>query len=242
VALRGLGPLPVSAVVLDVGGVFLVPDHTVVRESLAALGVEVDQEVFRRGHYEGMASIDRASARGEVQGAYLEGMLSILSPHRDQQDAARNVLVAAFRDRHWDIWAAPVSGSAEALRELDDLDLRLAIVSNSDGTVEERLRLAGVCQVGRGRGVSVAAVVDSGAVGVAKPDPAIFDPALLVLGVEAHEAIYVGDSVHFDVEGARSAGLRPVHFDPEDLCRAADHEHVSSLGDVVSDLGPPARS
>lgn len=54
------------------------------------------------------------------------------------------------------------------------------------------------------------AVVVSGDVGVKKPDPAIFVPALEQTGLTADEALFVGDSPEDDVAGARAAGLRPV--------------------------------
>ncbi len=54
------------------------------------------------------------------------------------------------------------------------------------------------------------AVVVSGDVGVKKPDPAIFVPALEQTGLAADEALFVGDSPEDDVAGARAAGLRPV--------------------------------
>ena len=54
------------------------------------------------------------------------------------------------------------------------------------------------------------AVVVSGDVGIKKPDPAIFVPALEQTGLVADEAIFVGDSPEDDVAGARAAGLQPV--------------------------------
>ena len=54
------------------------------------------------------------------------------------------------------------------------------------------------------------AVVVSGDVGIKKPDPAIFTPALEQTGLVANEALFVGDSPEDDVAGARAAGLRPV--------------------------------
>ena len=54
------------------------------------------------------------------------------------------------------------------------------------------------------------AVVVSGDVGVKKPDPAIFAPALEQTGLATDEAIFVGDSPEDDVAGARAAGLQPV--------------------------------
>ena len=65
-------------------------------------------------------------------------------------------------------------------------------------------------------------------VGVAKPDPAIFRIALDALGVPADGSVlHVGDSLRYDVAGARAAGLRPVHMDPYGLCPAPDgHAHI----------------
>ena len=54
------------------------------------------------------------------------------------------------------------------------------------------------------------AVVVSGDVGVKKPDPAIFVPALAQTGLATDEVLFVGDSPEDDVAGARAAGLRPV--------------------------------
>jgi putative hydrolase of the HAD superfamily len=45
--------------------------------------------------------------------------------------------------------------------------------------------------------------------------------------------VHVGDSVHFDVGGARAAGVRPVHLDPFEMCGLQDHEHVRSLADLA---------
>ena len=42
-----------------------------------------------------------------------------------------------------------------------------------------------------------------------------------------------GDTVRYDVRGARAAGLRPVHFDPFDLCPdRTDHAHIHRLTDL----------
>ena len=46
--------------------------------------------------------------------------------------------------------------------------------------------------------------------GVAKPDPEIFREALRLAGVKQEEAIFVGDSVEFDMAGARAAGIPTV--------------------------------
>ncbi|BDT61345.1 hydrolase [Massilia varians] len=46
--------------------------------------------------------------------------------------------------------------------------------------------------------------------GVAKPDPRIFLEACRLLGVAPQEALYVGDDLLLDVDGAQRAGLRAV--------------------------------
>ena len=50
-------------------------------------------------------------------------------------------------------------------------------------------------------------------IGVPKPDPRIFEFALDLLGVRAHEAVMVGDSLEADVKGALGAGLHAILVD-----------------------------
>ena len=125
-------------------------------------------------------------------------------------------------------------GSLDGLRALHATGLRLAIVSNSDGTLEERLAREGICQAGPGAGVPMSIVIDSAAVGVAKPDPAIFTIALDACGVAPERVVHVGDAVGADVAGAGALGnsARVDHRrdhkhdderqNPQDAPRAAD--------------------
>jgi putative hydrolase of the HAD superfamily len=134
-----------------------------------------------------------------------------------------------------ELWRQPVSGSLDGLRRLAECDVKLAIVSNSDGTVEEQLKRREICQVGEGLGVPVLAIIDSHIVRVSKPAAEIFRHALDPLGVAPERAVYVGDTVRYDVAGARAAGLQPVHMDPFDLCPLRDdHLHIRKLADVVA--------
>jgi FMN phosphatase YigB (HAD superfamily) len=72
-------------------------------------------------------------------------------------------------------------------------------------------------------------------VGVAKPEPRIFEIALEQLGVSAPRlAIHVGDSWAADVEGALAAGWKPIWYrsragkpsSDADVPIAADAEEV----------------
>jgi YjjG family noncanonical pyrimidine nucleotidase len=66
-------------------------------------------------------------------------------------------------------------------------------------------------------------IVISEEVGIAKPDPRIFRPALEKLGLEAADVLYVGDSVTSDMAGARNAGMDFCWLNPKGLPCPADH-------------------
>lgn len=62
---------------------------------------------------------------------------------------------------------------------------------------------------------SFAFVVDSAATGLRKPNPKIFELALAEGGIDdPDQVLMVGDNPIADVEGARSVGIRAVHFCP----------------------------
>jgi putative hydrolase of the HAD superfamily len=61
------------------------------------------------------------------------------------------------------------------------------------------------------------AVVISEEVGIAKPDPRIFAPALRKIGVDAGEVLYVGDSVTSDMAAARNAGMDFCWLNPDGI-------------------------
>jgi FMN phosphatase YigB (HAD superfamily) len=71
-------------------------------------------------------------------------------------------------------------------------------------------------------------------VGVAKPDPHIFDFALEhFTEFERGRIAYVGDSVTMDVVGARAAALFPILLDPHGDHPDADFARIASLEDLV---------
>jgi len=54
------------------------------------------------------------------------------------------------------------------------------------------------------------AIVISGELGVRKPHPLIFEEALRTLGIEAVNAVFVGDSLKADIHGAKKVGLKTI--------------------------------
>lgn len=77
-------------------------------------------------------------------------------------------------------------------------------------------------------------VLASGAAGVAKPDPAFFRLALARAGVDAADALMVGDSYRADVLGARSAGMEGVLLDRAGDATVDDVRVIRSLGELPS--------
>lgn len=121
--------------------------------------------------------------------------------------------VPAMLDALWpehaarNLWSLVPEGLVEALTAARAAGVRVAIVSNSEGQLEPLLVELGV------RG-ALDRVVDSGIVGVEKPDPRIFRMALEPFGVAPSRALHLGDVYATDVLGARAAGVPVALVDP----------------------------
>ena len=60
-------------------------------------------------------------------------------------------------------------------------------------------------------------LIISAEVGLMKPDPAIYQRVLEVIGYEAHQAVFIDDFIE-NVEGARAVGLHAILFkNPEQI-------------------------
>ncbi len=222
-----------GAVLLDVGGVFLVPHGDPVASALADVGIGIEEADFVRSHYCGIGGYDRDAGDGQYLPRYLTGYVEALGIRAEDRGRAIDALVTAWRMSSVDIWRQVLSDSVRGLQRIAARKIPIGIVSNSDGTVEEQLRRHGICQVGPGLGIDVAIVVDSSVIGVAKPDPRAFAPAIAALGLPADEVAFVGDSVLIDVLGAEKSGLQPIHFDPYRICNSShQHRHIRSLFDL----------
>lgn len=125
----------------------------------------------------------------------------------------------------------PFPGLHEVLTELQDRGYRLHVLSNNSSILPLQLRL--IDTTGYFETVSW-----SEEMGVEKPDPRIFALALERIGAGAEEAVYVGDSFEADVEGARGAGILPIHADHRKRRPAGDNLRVESLFGLL-DLLPP---
>ena len=133
----------------------------------------------------------------------------------------------------------------EAERVLDDLarDHQLALVTNGAPDVQ-REKLKGTTLPGRFN-----ALVISAELGIAKPDPGIFEYALRAVGADAKDSVMIGDSLSRDVAGARGAGLRSIWIDrgtmtprPEDAVPDGRVTALSQIRSCLASLGPGVAS
>jgi len=216
------------AVLVDVGGVLLMPDHALVNRTARTFGgVGATGSELVRAHYLGVAAGEGPG--GFDWGPYRAKLLTCGGVPPDRLADADALLAEALAGPADAVWSQVLPGAREGMDALVGTGVRVAIVSNSDGTVAASLSSRHLVPEG-------IPVLDSGAVGISKPDPGIFLLALEALGVPAERACHVGDVPSVDVVGARSAGVRPLHLDPVGWCRAGDHDHVSALGEIARRL------
>lgn len=106
---------------------------------------------------------------------------------------------------------------------------RLAVVANQRSLVREALERDGIAPF-----ISDWAISDD--VGVEKPDPGIFQHALTSGGVDARDAVHVGNRLDTDVRGARRVGLRTVWLLRGEAPPAPTSAQLSEPDAVIADL------
>jgi HAD superfamily hydrolase (TIGR01509 family) len=103
-------------------------------------------------------------------------------------------------------------GTAVALQQLAAGGVRIGLVSNTARTpgdvVRKLLERHGLL-------AHFTATTFSDECGIRKPHPEIFRLTLQRLGVNANEAVHVGDDRVLDVRGARGAGIRVIQVTPD---------------------------
>ena len=221
-----------DAVLFDAGGVLVVPDPTVLAPLLSFYGATSDLDLYIRAHYRAMAVKSEHQSQENDWSKYNDAYVEVVGVHEHHREEASYVL---NRTRSAHLWRYRLPGARETLQALHDAGIPIGIVSNATGQIEQILGHAGVCQVGSGTHAPVRCIVDSHIVGVAKPDPRIFDYALPHFeGIDKQRSAYVGDSLVMDVGGSRAAGLRPILLDPYHDAAHHDVERISSLDQLLT--------
>jgi putative hydrolase of the HAD superfamily len=182
-----------------------------------------------------MAAKARAGAVEVEWSDYDQAYVDVVGVDPEARAVAARVL---GRTRHAHLWRWPITAAREGLRALSERGVPIGVVSNASGQIAETLSRSGICQVGPGEHVAVRCIVDSHVVGIEKPDPRIFDHAVVEMaGIPRDRIAYVGDSPHIDVAGARAAGLVPVLVDPYDDHDGPDLDGVTRIHSVADLAG-----
>ena len=227
----------VRVLLLDAGGVLIRPSFERVAEALRARGVAAEPAALALAEPRAKHELDRnpgAGAETDDQRGWQYFNL-VLAHAGVARSAATDAALEELRRWHArsNLWEDVYDGVRASLARFRARGLRLAVVSNANGTVEalfDRLELSSFFDV----------VLDSAVEGVEKPDPRLFLLALERLGAAAPgEAVHVGDFYSVDVVGARAAGIRPVLLDEAGLYPDADCPRVRSLAELAEHLDPP---
>jgi putative hydrolase of the HAD superfamily len=226
-----------DALLFDAGGIFIIPDPIAIGNAIEPWAGHLPIHRFHKAHYVGLHALESLAFEQGTRTietlnwrTYREAYLRELGIGDDNIESSLDAL-----GRIWSapLWRYRIEEAIAALWRLHYKGVPIGVVSNASGQVEATLRYEAICQVGDGGGVPVVCVVDSHIVGVAKPDPAIFAPALAALGNPDPSRVgYIGDSAINDVEGAIAAGLVPLHLDPYGLYAEMPHERITSLHDL----------
>jgi HAD superfamily hydrolase (TIGR01509 family) len=212
--LRWLAP-EVDLLCLDAGNTVVFLDHERLVASAKRAGFVVSAAALMRAEDEAMRAVFRGDAvrlewsRAEVPAARGWGvLLGTLLVAAGAGHARASALLDSLWEEHLalNFWSRVADGLVEALKDARSTGLRIVVVSNSEGRLESLFAQIGILE-------AFDRVVDSGVVGIEKPDPRIFHIALEAAGVPASRAVHLGDS-DADVLGAIAAGLRVGLIDP----------------------------
>ncbi|TAM81836.1 MAG: HAD family hydrolase [Acidobacteria bacterium] len=234
---------PVRAIFMDAGYTLLFPQVEKLAQDLQAQGFPARAEQFHQAERAGKKKLDEVlwpqiregriprTSNNAFWESYLTALLELLETTEETRAEVLNRVIAGFRDTR--TWSKVFPETLPTLRKLRSAGYYLAVISNSDGTVEGEIQSAGLHEY-------LQFVIDSSIVGVEKPHPEIFEIALNRAGFEPHEAVYVGDTYPIDIGGAELAGLRGILIDrvgayPDAKCPRITS--LSELGDLVALAG-----
>jgi HAD superfamily hydrolase (TIGR01509 family) len=232
----------IETLFLDAGNTLISMNYEWVAAELGDFGVRTSAELLRRAEARA-----RPATSARVAGArsgddydlfvfHLTQMLEGLDGterERAPPDAPTFVTELAARlkkpGQDYRLWSWVLPGVPGALEKLHALGMRLAVVSNSDGTVRRALEELGLA-------THLHAVFDSRIVGFEKPDPRFFVHALQTSGATAARTVHVGDMYYQDVQGSRAAGLHSVLLDPYGDWQVTDCVRCRDLPELAERL------
>ena len=222
-------------------GVLAADGHAISEEELHAAWEQSDRWFWDEYHRPGNDTWSDDRRIEEYWRRYHGVMLDHLGV-RARHEVLDRILASQFAPDAWE----PYPDVEPMLRDVRQIEgMQVGIVSDWGSNLRAIL-------VELGLDASLDFVLPSGAVGVAKPDPAFYRMALERAAVAPEEALMVGDSYRADVRGAWSAGMdavwlnrhEGVRITPEDEPVPDDVRVIRSLDElpgIVRSGGPLPR-
>ena len=193
---------PIEAIVCDFGGVLTTPLFNAFAHVQEEQGIPLESL--------GKAMWAATQARGEnplfelERGELSEPEFLAIVGDALAEEVGRPVEMAGFADRYW-AQLSPNQPMIDHLHALRERGLRLALLTNNVKEWEPRWRP--VWDIDS----YFELVVDSGFVGMRKPDAAIYELTLSRLGLPAEACVFV-DDLAVNCDAARELGMHPVVF------------------------------
>jgi 2-haloalkanoic acid dehalogenase type II len=195
----------VKAVIFDLGGTIIktVEPAEVFKRILENNGVHIPLEKIRTAHRENETGHDADDMARQGMDYWVKWNRKILEKIGVKEE--RELLARRINDQWFDHAYLQVYPDAiEALERLKRRKFKLGVITNSlEEEIQKgfkKLELDGFFDV----------TVGCDTCGKAKPSREIFCCALDRLNVRPEDAVFVGDSLKFDYEGAEKAGMRPL--------------------------------
>jgi putative hydrolase of the HAD superfamily len=206
----------VDLLCLDAGNTVVFLDHARLATACASLGFVVSAKrlieaegVAKRSLEEGTTTrVEWSLSAFGAARSWAAVMATTLHSAGLALGAIPVVLEALWEEhRATNFWSLVPPGTKDALDRLRVLGVRVAVVSNSEGMLAnlfDDLGLSGAFDL----------VLDSGVIGIEKPDVRIFRLALDRFAVPPERTLHLGDTFATDVVGARAARIRVALVDP----------------------------
>jgi HAD superfamily hydrolase (TIGR01662 family) len=175
-------------------------------EFLKRSAISIDPERFGEDYLETRQLFYEKAVKEarEYSAAYTLQLALKQSGHEDvSEDLIEGALRAffAFEEERWTAY----DEAGDTLQELSQRGYRLALISNAtDDPLIQRL----VDRFGFRRWFEV--TLTSAGVGLRKPHPGIFEKVLSRWGFSPSQVVMIGDTLRFDIAGARNYGMKGV--------------------------------
>ncbi len=196
--------MPKSVVTFDIGQTLVDLDLDFLAKRLGQRGHHVTVDALRGSVADAWRRYDALTESGASH-PWKELMQTLLTG-AGLPDPARLVDWLYEQQAAHNLWRKPIPDMVELVRELRDSGVTIAALSNSEGHLAELLEEIELAPL-------FDAIIDSGRLGIAKPDPRIFELTLDELdATKPDTVVHVGDSWAADVEGALRAGWNAIWF------------------------------